>query len=74
MTEPYVVQTFEGEHVASPLAAQKWFAEQARTARASGGTWPRYTVHKNPPGLLFECWDDRPETEGEPRWSFTETT
>lgn len=70
MNEPFfIAQTSEPEHLADP---QSWFRAQGEKAHAEGGTWPRYSVDKigaPPTILLFECWKERPEDEGEQRWS-----
>ena len=69
MSEPiFIAQTSEPEHLADSHA---WLQKVAPEARAKGCKHARVTHMDNPAALLFEAWAERPETEGEPRWSFT---
>jgi hypothetical protein len=69
MTEPfYIAQTGELSHLDNP---QVWFSKRAMEARDEGGTWPRMTIGDGL--LLFECWKERPENEGDPRWLVSES-
>lgn len=69
MSEPiYIAQTFEPEHMKGKAALDWWRARGAE-AIAKGATFPRYSWREDPPGLLIECWEQRPDDQGEQRWS-----
>lgn len=68
MNEPiFIAQTGEPEHLVDEYA---WVRNVAAEAKAKGCCHARVTRNDTPPSLLFEAWTTRPESEGEPRWSF----
>lgn len=72
MAEPFfIAQTFDPLTVLDEVAARAWFDLRRREAAAEGGTFPRYTISDAGDGLLFECWKEKPEDMGQPRWSMT---
>lgn len=74
MSEPFIIaQTFDPQVVGDEEAAKKWFYLRALEAVAEGGTWPRFTLSNDGKGLLFECWEERPADQGEPRWQMQES-
>lgn len=67
--EPFfIAQTFEQDTVQNEQNARRWFADRSKEASREGGSWPRYTISDDGKGLLFECWQERPDQEGGPRW------
>lgn len=65
MTEPtYIAQTAEREHLGEPVV---WLRACLADARAAGSVkFSRSTMAHGM--LLLECWPERPEDQGEPRW------
>lgn len=77
MTEPfYIAQTFEPEHVESVEAKRKWFRsrfEEANKQDKDFRMFWRLTFSDDGLGLLLECWSERPDDQGAPRWSLATT-
>lgn len=69
--EPFFIQQAEvegGENV-----KRNWFNNAGKEAHAEGMTFFRASYHPdNTNLLLFEGWKNRPQNQGEPRWSLTE--
>ena len=67
MTEPfYVNQTHE------PDKARQgpWLLQCSKDAKAMGATWVRCGYHPdNESMIIVEAWYERPQCEGEQRWS-----
>lgn len=63
----FVAQTSEPEHLADPAA---WFRGMLEQAKAEGAVLARCSRHDDPPALLFEGWAERPDEQGEQRWSW----
>jgi hypothetical protein len=69
MSEPFfVAQISNHELVSDRLAPRAWFEARAAEAAEQGGSYARYTFAVNGSDLLFECWKQRPDSEGKPRW------
>lgn len=67
MSDPdFVAETFDAYDYTHAL---QWWKGMVDHAKSRGCTWPRFSWDDERRGLLFEAWKERPENEGQQRWS-----
>ncbi|MEM6623845.1 MAG: hypothetical protein AAF674_16575 [Pseudomonadota bacterium] len=70
MAEPvFIAQTFERAIVYDLSAFNLWMRQQIEVAKSRGANWGRATLSDAHDGVLYEAWTERPDDEGQPRWS-----
>lgn len=68
MEPDYLAQTAEPM---DDTERRAWIRARADDAHAAGAVQCRVSMHPDIPNLLLmEGWNERPDSEGEPRWQF----
>jgi len=67
MSEPLFIA--RGTMTDDPADSRQWFREQTQEAHTSGCGWIRGSYDEDRRLLLLEGWVDRPDEEGQQRWT-----